>query len=136
MTVAKFVQPNYTTQTAAAYKAAIDAAIAVLATVGGDYACHAKDTPDMQVLVDAGQLFLANSTLVSNAQQTSATIVAPVTNPRIDRIVINDQTGVMSVIAARKPPRQPRQPSPPGRDWLRRYRWPPQHRHYELNDHG
>lgn len=98
MTVAKFTQPNYLTQTAAAYKAAIDAAIAVLATVGGDYACHAKDTPDMQVLVDAGQLFLANSTLISNAQQTSATIVAPVSNPRIDRIVINDQTGVVSVI--------------------------------------
>lgn len=98
MTVAKFTQPNYLTQTAAAYKAAIDAAIAVLATTGGDYACHAKDTPDMQVLVDAGQLFLANSTLVSNAQQTSATIVAPVGNPRIDRIVINDQTGVVSVI--------------------------------------
>lgn len=98
MTVAKFVQPNYTTQSAAVYKAAIDAAIAVLASIGGDYACHAKDTPDMQVLVDAGQLFLANSTLVSNAQQTSATIVAPVTNPRIDRIVINDQTGVVAVI--------------------------------------
>ena len=99
MTVAKFVQPDFLTQTAAAYKAAIDAAIAVLAMVGGDYACHAKDTPDMQVLVDAGQLFLADSTLVSNAQQTSATIVAPVTNPRIDRIVINDQTGVGSIIA-------------------------------------
>lgn len=99
MTVAKFTQPNYLTQTAAAYKAAIDAALAVLATHGADYACHAKDTPDMQVLVDAGQLFLADSTLVSNAQQTSATIVAPVTNPRIDRIVINDQTGVVSVIA-------------------------------------
>lgn len=99
MTVAKFVQPNYLTQTAAAYKAAIDAAFAVLATHGADYACHAKDTPDMQVLVDAGSLFLADSTLVSNAQQTSATIVAPVTNPRIDRIVINDQTGVVSVIA-------------------------------------
>lgn len=98
MTVATFTQPNYLTQSASAYKAALDAAIAVLATVGGDYACHAKDTPDMQVLVDAGQLFLANSTLISNAQQTSATIVAPVSNPRIDRIVINDQTGVVSVI--------------------------------------
>lgn len=98
MTVATFVQPNVTTQSAAVYKAAIDAAIAVLATIGADYACHAKGTPDMQVLVDSGQLFLANSTLVSNAQQTSATIVAPVTNPRIDRIVINDQTGVISVI--------------------------------------
>jgi hypothetical protein len=98
MTVAKFVQPNYTTQSAAVYKAAIDAAIAVLATVGGDYACHAKDTPDMQVLVDAGQLFTTGSTLVSNTQQTSATITAPVTNPRIDRIVINDQTGVVAVV--------------------------------------
>jgi hypothetical protein len=98
VTVAKFVQPNYTTQSAAVYKAAIDAAIAVLATAGADYACHAKDTPDMQVLVDAGQLFTTGSTLVSNAQQTSATITAPATNPRIDRIVINDQTGVVAVV--------------------------------------
>lgn len=98
MTVSTFVQPNFTTQTAAVYKAALDAAIAVLATAAADYACHAKAAPDMQVQVDAGQLFLANSTLVSNAQQTSITIVAPVGNPRIDRIVINDQTGVMSVV--------------------------------------
>ena len=100
MTVATFKQPNFTdpAQSASVYKAAIDAAISVLATIGADYACHAKATPDMQVLVDPGQLFLANSTLVSNAQQTSITIVAPVGNPRIDRIVINDQTGVVSVI--------------------------------------
>lgn len=98
MPVSTFVQPNFPAQTAAAYKAALDAAIAVLATVGADYACHAKAAPDMQVLVDAGQLFLANSTLVSNAQQTSITIVAPVGNPRIDRIVINDQTGIRAII--------------------------------------
>src|SRR4030042_1319827 len=78
MTVAKFVQPDFLTQTAAAYKAAIDAAIAVLATVSGDYACHAKDTPDMQVLVDAGQLFLADRTLVRNAHQTPPHLTAPV----------------------------------------------------------
>lgn len=51
----------------------------------------------MSILVDAGSLF-ANGAIVSNNQQNSATITAPVSNPRIDRVVINGTTGVISIV--------------------------------------
>lgn len=99
MTVATFEQPDFTTQDAATYKAAIDASIAVVAQVGGAFACHQSDpsTPNMTVKVDAGRLLVAGA-IVSQAQQTSGTITAPVTNPRIDRVVINPTTGAISIV--------------------------------------
>jgi hypothetical protein len=100
MTVSTFKQPDFTTQDAATYKAAIDAAIKVLGEVGSQFACHQSDpsTPTMTVKVDAGRLLVGNK-LVSVAQQTSGTITAPATNPRIDRVVIDSQTGVVSIVA-------------------------------------
>lgn len=98
MTVATFDQPDVTSDTPSQYKANIDASIAVLANVAGHYAPHEAATPNMTVLIDAGRL-MDNGTLVSNAQQTTTTITAPVGNPRIDRIVINEQTGVYSIVA-------------------------------------
>lgn len=98
MTVATFVQPNYTTQTASEYKANLDAAAAVHQRLGGPFAPHAAATPNMTVVLDAGSL-RTGTTLTEKAQQATGTITAPVTNPRIDRIVIDGSTGVVSVIA-------------------------------------
>lgn len=98
MTVATFVQPNYLTQSASAYKAAIDAAIAVLNSIGGDFAPHASTAPNMQVVIDAGRIFKPGGTIVSVAQQTTGALIAPVSNPRIDRIVVDSEDGVYSVL--------------------------------------
>ena len=61
------------------------------------FAPHEALTPDMTVVVDAGRLPTLTGVL-QVAQQTSALIVAPVTNPRIDRIAINYLTGVLVII--------------------------------------
>ena len=98
MTVGTYEQPDYTVQTnATAYKIAIDEGTGVLAEVAANFAPHESAVPDMKVVVDAGKLF--TSLLIVKAQQTTATLVAPVTNPRIDRIAIDIATGDIVVIA-------------------------------------
>ncbi|MDH5188320.1 MAG: hypothetical protein OEW37_05115 [Rhodospirillaceae bacterium] len=97
MTVSTFNQPDYTVDTATEYKTNIDAAVAVVSNVAADFAPHEAATPNMTVLIDAGKLY-ADGTLTEQTQQTSATITAPTTNPRIDRIVIDGSTGAVSVI--------------------------------------
>lgn len=99
MTVATLVQPDRTNpaQTGTIYPANIDAAIAVLAELAGAFAAHAQATPNMTVVVDAGKLQVGTGVTVAAAQSTG-TIVAPTTNPRIDRVVIDSITGVVSVI--------------------------------------
>lgn len=98
MTVDTYTDPNYTTQTATEYKGALDGGMAVHHRLAGAFAPHESATPDMKVVVDAGQL-LNGTTLTEVAQQSTATITAPVTNPRIDRIVVDATTGAVSVIA-------------------------------------
>ncbi|MEE8208754.1 MAG: hypothetical protein V3T88_07385 [Nitrosomonadaceae bacterium] len=56
-----------------------------------------SDPQAMTVLVKAGKVMNAE-TLVSIANQTTTTITAPTSNPRIDRIVINRLTGVFTII--------------------------------------
>lgn len=98
MPASKFIQPNYNTDTGTAYPLNIDSSINVLAQTGVDYAPRAQDTPNMTVIVEAGALLTASG-LVSNTLQTSPTIVAPASpNNRIDRIVVNRATGVLSVV--------------------------------------
>lgn len=98
MTVATFTQPNYLTQSASAYKAALDAAIAVLQSIGGDFAPHAQSSPNMQIVIDAGRIFKPGGTMVSIAQQITGALVAPTVNPRIDRVVVDSENGVYSVL--------------------------------------
>lgn len=97
MTVATFAQPDRTTQSGSAYPANIDASIAVLARLGQAFAPHAQGTPDMTVRVDAGFIF-DGAALTEIAAQSTGTITAPVTNPRIDRVVVNMLTGAVSVV--------------------------------------
>ena len=97
MTIAQFQQPDFTTQTAAQYKANIDASIALLSGIGRSFAPHQSSTPDMTVTLDPGLLATASG-LISQSSQVTAPIVAPSSNPRIDRVVINAATGVVSVV--------------------------------------
>ncbi len=56
-----------------------------------------QSTPNMTVALTAGRI--QNGTaLVNVAAQSTPTIVAPSGNPRIDRVVVNNSTGVASVI--------------------------------------
>ncbi len=57
----------------------------------------ATDPPTMTVTVRAGKT-MSGEVLVSKDNQTTTTITAPVSNPRIDRIVVDRITGVYSII--------------------------------------
>jgi len=59
---------------------------------------HEASTPDMTVEITAGKV-QNGTTLTSIAAQATATITAPSVNPRIDRIVIDNATGVITIIA-------------------------------------
>lgn len=99
MAVQTFEQPDFTSQTATEYKNALDSAASIHNKVAGDFAPHQSDPAAMTVTLDAGKLFMPGGTsLVEQAAQTTGTITAPSSNPRIDRIVIDMVTGAVSVI--------------------------------------
>lgn len=89
---------DHTSQTGTAYKIKIDNDLIVGKRIADCFAPHAKTAPDMNVLVDIGAVFVDGG-LVEKTQQTVGPITAPATNPRIDRIVYDSQTGVASVVA-------------------------------------
>ena len=97
MTVAKFVQPDHTSQDSATYKNNINASISVMATIAAMFAPHAQDTPNMTIKIDAGSLLVGSSIISQNAQNTG-TIVAPTSNPRLDLVVIDAVTAALAVI--------------------------------------
>ena len=108
MTVGQFLQPNYTTQTGTSYPLAIDADWAVATRLIDNFAPHAQATPNMTVALDAGHLF--NGTALSEvAAQSTGTITAPVSNPRIDRVVVDRVSGAVSVVTGT----EAASPSPP-----------------------
>ena len=93
--VETFVQPNFTTQDAASYKAALDKSIAVLAEISKAFAPREMAAPGMGVTIEAGSL--GDGTPIAAANVTG--IGAPVGNPRIDRIYLALATGVFTRIA-------------------------------------
>ena len=95
--VSQFSQPDHDADGAGLYKDKIDPSIAVVARLGDWFAAHESDPQAMTVDLDAGWI-LAGLTLTEKAVQTTATIIAPTTDPRIDRVVIDDTTGTVSVI--------------------------------------
>ncbi len=97
MPVATFVQPNRATQNGTQYTANIDQAIASLGQTGNQFAPHEAATPNMTVVVEGGQN-QSGTLLIVKGQQTTGTITAPTTNPRIDRVVIDQKTGDIEVV--------------------------------------
>lgn len=103
MTTATKLQPNYTTQTAGVYKAAIDGMLSVLDRIAGPFAPHEMDTgspaPDLAIRVDGGPLFI-NGTLYEVAAQTVTGFTVPASGyERIDRVVLDPSTSVVSRVA-------------------------------------
>lgn len=90
-------QPDYTSQTAAAYKTAIDDITAVTDRVAGAFAVQAQDTPDMTVRVTAGAIPAVGAGHTEVAAQNSGTIVAPSGNPRHDIVHADQATGAVGV---------------------------------------
>lgn len=101
--VAKFVQPDSTTQTGTTYKGSIDAAVAVLAEQAAQFAVTAQDTPNLTVAMHAGRILQADSlmqfggTILTVAAQNSAALTAPTVNPRNDIVYYDATTGAIGV---------------------------------------
>ncbi|MEE8534770.1 MAG: hypothetical protein V3S45_01920, partial [Kiloniellales bacterium] len=88
------VLPDFTSQTAAVYKASIDAGFAVLDRLAWAFAAHEEAAPTMTVRLDAGAIF-DGAALTEVAAQSTGTITAPTTDPRIDRVVIDRADGAV-----------------------------------------
>ncbi|MBS4048174.1 MAG: hypothetical protein KG075_17645 [Alphaproteobacteria bacterium] len=103
MTVSTFLQPDNTAQVGAVYKGAIDGAIHVHRRIAGAFACHqndqgSPDAPDLTVRMDAGAIF-DGVTLTEVAAQSTSSLTAPVSNPRMDIVYYDRATGAIGVAA-------------------------------------
>lgn len=85
------------TQTVSDYFQFLDGDIQVLARIGDAFAAHEQSSPGMTVAIDPGVLVDGTNVIVAAAQSTT-TIVAPASNPRIDLLVLNQATGVVAVV--------------------------------------
>jgi len=89
-------------------KTRIENCLAVVQRLAGPFAPHEQTVPNMTVRVESGPVWV-NGVLTEKAAQDSATITAPTTNPRIDRVVKDSQTGTISVVTGA----EAASPSPP-----------------------
>lgn len=94
--VSKYTATDHTSDTASNYKTYIDGNFAALSKVGNDYAPYETSPTTMTIKIAAGR-FQTGSTLVENSEQTTGTITAPSSNPRIDLVHIDSTTGTIGV---------------------------------------
>jgi len=95
---------NYTVDDPATYRAGIDGNTLAFWSMTDPFACHQAATPNMTVVLDAGALLIDTNQAASNiptivATQTTATITAPVANPRNDIVYIDRTTGAYGISA-------------------------------------
>lgn len=64
---------------------------------------HGESTPSMKVVIEAGRIS-AGRNYIDQVGQVTALIVAPTTDPRIDRIAIDNTTGLYTVITGTEDP--------------------------------
>jgi hypothetical protein len=112
MSTSTFVQTQRTTQTVTDYYGFLDGDIAVLAQIGDAFAPHEQTSPNMTLALDAGVLVSGTSLAVVAAQST-ATIIAPTTDPRLDLVVVDQASGMVSVVTGTEAP-MPILPALPG----------------------
>ena len=88
----KPIRPNNTTQEGTPYKNNIDASSDRDGHFNDQFAPYAQDVPDMTVNLWPGVILDGTTNILTTvAGQVTGTIVAPVTNPRIDLIRINNK---------------------------------------------
>ena len=97
MTVRTYLPLNCETQSGDVYKLGLEGNFAVLSRIALAFAPHEQSSPNMTVRLEAG-VVSGSAAPVEVAAQSTGTITAPTTNPRIDRVVIDAMTGVVSVI--------------------------------------
>ena len=88
MSVSKFILPSNQ----------VDADLSVLARIGASFAPHASDPLAMAMVLDPGHL-MAGGSLVEVDVQLVQGFSAPVSSPRIDRVVVDQATGIALVLA-------------------------------------
>lgn len=86
------------TDLGSAYKTKLEGNVLLGQQIVAAFQCYANNPVAMNALVAPATLFTSNG-LVTQAVQTSTTFTAPSVNPRIDRVVLDVVTGVISVIA-------------------------------------
>lgn len=97
--VGQWTDTNYNTQTGTAYPLQIDSNLTVSKRFADCFAPHAAASPNMTMGVDAGWILnTATNTVLEVAAQSTGTFTAPVTFARIDRVVADKTTGVISVV--------------------------------------
>lgn len=96
--VATWANPDHQTQTGTQYKVNLDNDLMAGKRIAAAFAPHEATPPAMSIVVDAGMVWVSNA-LVEQGQQTITGIPAPTVNPRIDRIVIDKNTGAISRVA-------------------------------------
>lgn len=92
-----YTAPDNTAQAASTYKNNLDNAATVHDRVSGGLQVAAQASPDMTIRYTAGSIQNL-TTLTEIATGSSGTIVAPSANPRIDRIVVDNSTGAITVL--------------------------------------
>ena len=97
MTVSKFTQPDYGSQSGTSYPLGIDKAIAVLRRLAGAFAPREQDagspSPDMTVIVDAGFVYDGTVFAEKTAQTVTGFTTPSAGQHRYDRVVIDNDTG-------------------------------------------
>lgn len=96
--VAPYGKTDFTSQTGTAYKTQIDANSVAALRFADNFAPRAQTSPNMTVHIDAGHLY-KTGTLTEVAAQDSGSITVPSgSNKRIDRAVIDNITGAMTIV--------------------------------------
>jgi hypothetical protein len=96
MVTGTFVQPDFQSQTGTGYKTNLDNAIAVSAIAGKWFAPHEANPPALSVMVDKGRIHDPTRTpSFAEPGPTTVALVAPVANPRVDRLTIDPKTGAI-----------------------------------------
>lgn len=96
--VAQYTRPDQTTQNGSPYRSNIDGGIVASERIALAFLPQAQAVANMTVRVLAGALVIGGA-LTEIAAQSTPTLVAPVTNPRIDRVVMNQATGAILVVS-------------------------------------
>lgn len=97
MSTAQHQVTNFNVDNAATYKGKIDGNSQVSAAFSAAFQCYANTVPNMALNVAAGVHRVGGQFLVISAQVTG-TFVAPVTNPRIDRIALREVDALLVIL--------------------------------------
>ncbi len=103
-----FIQPDNEAQSGAHYKNNIDNGFAVMARLAAAFHVQAQDVPDLTIRCLGGPLW-NGAALTEIAATNSPSFTARVTNPWIDRVVLNPVDGSIQIVAGT----EDADPSPP-----------------------